>query len=280
LGISSWAIANTEGTAYSERVTEVSFSAALSRKEGGFMTKSVWDTISSHARVPKPEELLGKLIEEARMLKVRPKRINGERTVYLDPRAAYQLLDFLAEMFMADSVAKGESPLTNKLDEEVFSKMITLTDNPTLPGGPSSHGCDEEGVRGKPLPLIDHGKVSSYLADLYWGYKLGINGGRGFRPDPFSPPSPSYTNLTLHSGNAKPEGIVVTGLTGLHTASAETGYLSVVLSPAFEDGEHVEATLSANALDLFNELLLGVGSDGRWVSSVFTPGILVKAKLS
>ncbi|UXD22030.1 hypothetical protein IPA_01000 [Ignicoccus pacificus DSM 13166] len=279
LGLNIWAIANTEGTQYEESVSDVSLGMALSKKEGGYMSKSVWDVSTSHSKVPLPEEMFERLLEEANMLKIRPERVRGERVVYLDPRAVSQLLEFLSVMFAADTIAKGESPLSDKINERVFSKLITLSDNPLLPGGPSSHGCDEEGVRGKPLVLVDNGVVKSILSDLYWGYRLGTGGGRGYRPNPFSPPSPSYTNLTLHAGSSKPEGIKVLGLTGLHTASSETGDMSVVLSPAFEDGRHVEATMSVNVLDLLNEKLLGVTSEGRWVGSTYVPGVIVRVEL-
>jgi len=275
-----WFIANTEGTGYEERSTNVDLGIALARKEGGYMTKTLWDETSSHSKIPVPEELIEGMMDDVKKLKVKPRRVRGEKIVYFDPRAASQLLDFIAEMFSAEAIAKGESPLSGKLDEKVFSKHISMTDNPALPGGPASHGCDEEGVRTSPLTLVEEGTVKGLLTDLYWGYKLGTKGGRGFRPTPYSPPSPDYTNLTLHTGNAKEEGVRVLGLTGLHTASPETGYMSVILSPAFEDGEHVEATLSINVLELLGERVEGLGSRGRWVSSIFTPGILTRVTLS
>jgi len=222
---------------------------------------------------------LEKLLEEAKMLKVRPKKIKGEKVLFFNPRATAQLLDFIGDAFSAETIARGESPLANKMGEEVFSKHITLSDNPLLPGGPSSHGCDEEGVKGRPLLIVDKGTFRAAVADLYWGYKLGVEGGRGYRQSPYSPPSPSYTNLTLHAGSANAEGILVLGLTGLHTASVETGDMSVILSPALEDGEHVEATLSVNVYELLRNGILGVGKEGRWVGSIYSPGLLLRAEL-
>ncbi len=280
VNVEEWGLVNTEGTEYFERVSEISLGIALAKKEGGYMSKSVYDTISSHSKIPIPEDVIQNLMEYAKKLKIRPKKVSGERVLYLHPVAVSQLLDFISEMFTADSIAKGESPIANKLGEEVFSDIITLSDNPLLPGGPASHGCDEEGVRGKAKVLVDGGVVKDVLPNLYWGYKLGVGGGRGYRPTYQSPPQPSYTNLTLHAGTSSPEGIEVLGLTGLHTASSETGYMSVVLSPAFDGDEHVEATLSVNVLELFGDKLIGVGKEGRWVGEIFTPGVIVRGHLS
>ncbi len=282
LSVSSvhWAVANTEGTFYEEKVTDVSFDVGVSKKEGGYTSKGVWDSFTSHARLPEPSEIMERLWEEAKALRIRPKRIEGEKVLFLDPRASAELLDFLAEMFMADEVAKGQSPLGKLLNEEAFSEKLSLSDHPTLSGAPSSHGCDHEGVRGQPVTLIENGVVRNFLANLFWGYKLKIEKGRGFRASPFSRPEPSYTNLIVKTGNATEEGVKVLGLTGLHTANPETGYMSVVLSPAFYQGEHVEAVMSVNVLNLLNENLLDVGREGRWVGSIYTPGLLVRAKLT
>ncbi|ALU12294.1 hypothetical protein EYM_02175 [Ignicoccus islandicus DSM 13165] len=280
VGSTYWAIANTEGTAFEERSTQASMTVSVSKKEGGYTSKSVWDVFTSHAKLPEPSEVTSKLFEEAAALRIRPKRIEGEKELFFDPRASAELLDFLIEMFMADEVAKGHSPLASSLGKKAFSEKLSVDDHPRLSGGPSSHGCDHEGVRSEPLTLIEKGVVKGFLADLMWGYKLGIEKGRGFREDPFSKPSPTYTNLIVRAGNASEEGVKVLGLTGLHTASPETGYMSVVLSPAFYEGEHVEAVLSANVLDLLNEGLLDTGKEGRWVGSIYTPGLLLRARLT
>ncbi len=276
VSVQEWCLANTEGTQYCERVTEGSSMVSVSKKIDGRLTKSVWDLETSHAKLPRPEEVLKGLLPDAERLTLKPKRIKGEYTVLLDPRAVYELLDFLMDAFSAQEVIAGHSPI--KVNEKMFSEKLNVVDNPSLPGGPDSHGCDHEGIKAKPLDLISDGVVKALLGDLRWGYKVGFVG-RGFRSSYASPPSSSYTNLTVLGGEGAEGDVRVLGLTGLHTASPETGYMSVVLSPAFMNDEHVEATMSGNLYEFLNEKLEGVGRLGRWVASVFTPPISVRARL-
>ncbi len=279
LRVETWALANTEGVRYEEKETLVSLWVGAAKKVNGYMTKVAWDTFSSRSQDPEAEVLAERVFDEAKRLKHKPERISGEYLVYFDPRATSEILDFLMDAFMASEVARGHSPLAGKLGERVFNEQVTISDNPALPGGVASHGCDEEGVRAEPLILVDSGKVNAYLGDLYWGYKVGFVG-RGFREKPSTPPSPSYTNLALHTGKGAEGDVIVTGVTGLHTASSETGDMSVVLSPAWHKGEHVEAVLTVNVYDLFGELLEGVGKEGRWVDNIYTPGFSARVKLS
>jgi len=279
LKVVEWALANTEGTEHEEKETVAEASVAASKRVNGNLTKSTWDDVISRTQKPDVVSLAVNVFEEAMTLTLRPKRLSGEYVLYLDPRATSELLDFIAEAFYADNVARATSPLSGKLGQKLFSELITLSDNPALPGGPASHGCDEEGVRSSPLTLVEEGTLRAFLGDLYWGYKVGFVG-RGYRPSPGAPPAPSYTNLTLHAGRGAEGEVIVAGLTGLHTASVETGDLSVVLSPAWYKGEHVEAVLTANVYELLRDSLEGVDKEGRWVASTFTPGVAVRANLS
>ena len=276
VSVQEWCLANTEGTRYCERVTEGSSMVSVSKRVDGRLTKSVWDIETSHAKLPKPGDVFERLLPDAEKLSLNPKKVKGEYIILLDPRAVYEILDFLMDAFSAQEVVAGHSPI--KVNEKMFSEKLNVVDNPSLPGGPDSHGCDHEGIKAKPLDLISDGVVKALLGDLRWGYKVGFVG-RGFRNSYASPPSPSYTNLTVLGGEGAEGDIRVLGLTGLHTASPETGYMSVVLSPAFMNDEHVEATVSGNLYEFLNEKLEGIGRLGRWVGSVFTPSMSVRARL-
>ena len=274
-----WAVANTEGGEYEETGTTAEIGVYASRRVNGMLTKSVGDFYVSRNRVPEASEIATKVYEEARKLVLKPRRISGEYSVYFDPRATAELLDFLAQAFYANNVVRGTSPLSGKLGEKVFNERVTISDNPSLPGGPETHACDEEASPSKPQTLVDNGKVTSFLGDLYWGSKVGFVG-RGYRGRPTLPPSPSYTNLALHAGEGAEGEVRVAGLTGLHTAVAETGDLSVVFSPAWVEDEHVEAVMNVNVYDLFGPLLEGVDKEGRWIGSIFTPGFSARVKLA
>ncbi len=276
VSVQEWCIANTEGTHYCEKITEGSTMISVSKKVEGRLTKSIWDVEINHAKLPNPSKLLEEVLPDAEKLSLRPKRVKGEYTILLDPRAVHELLDFLMDAFSAQEVVTGHSPI--KLGEKMFSEKLNVVDNPSLPGGPDSHGCDHEGVTSQPLDLINDGVVKGLLGDLKWGYKVGFTG-RGFRNSYTSFPSSSYTNLTVLAGNGAEGDVRVLGLTGLHTASPETGYMSVVLSPAFMNDEHVEATVSGNLYEFLGDKLQGVGRLGRWVGSIFTPPISFAARL-
>ena len=57
------------------------------------------------------------------------------------------------------------------LGEEVFSKKLTIVDDPLIVRGLASRHYDNEGISAKALPIVENGVVRNIYVDTYYGRK-------------------------------------------------------------------------------------------------------------
>jgi len=144
---------------------------------------------------------------------------------------------------------RGTSPIAGKVGQQLLDDKLTLVDDPTLDGRPGSGSHDDEAVARRRTALIDRGVLRGFLYDLKTAAQAKVeptgNGERGL----FAPPSPSFSNLVVESGET-PLGQILSGLDeallvenalGLGQGNVISGAFSNSLSLAFkiEKGEIV-----------------------------------------
>jgi PmbA protein len=193
-------------------------------------------------------------------------------------------------------VLEGASPLGDKLGKQVFDNKLSLVDDATLAYRPTSRPCDDEGVASRRIPLINEGRVSSFLYDLKTAAKVGTvstgSGGRGG-----GLPSPSYSALIFNPGDTAfedmvadiKEGLIVEYLMGAGQSNVLGGDFSgnVLLGYKIEDGKIVgrvkDTMVSGNIYKVLKEVV-AIGSDNRWVGdtmntpSIYCPVLAVASK--
>jgi PmbA protein len=185
------------------------------------------------------------------------------------------LLTFM-QMFSAESIQRGFSPLENKLNQMVANKSVTLIDDPLLTDSAVSRVFDDQGVPTKKKTLIEDGKMTTYLYDLRTAKKDGVKStGNAIKlRDYTDKPSIMPFNIVLKPGEKNFEelvqtldnGIVITSLDGLHSgADNVTGEFSLGASGFFvENGKILrgveEITVSGNFLSLLEKIDV-VGND-------------------
>jgi len=219
---------------------------------------------------------------------VHPK--TGEYKVVLENAAAAELLEVLIPSFLSSQVAKGRSMLAGKVGRKVASGGITVEDDPLDPAGSGAEPFDAEGVPTRRWELIVRGELRGFLADAYWGRKLGTGTtGACRRPGPKAPPTVGISNLRIapgtHSSSALFEavgnGILLTEFLGIHTADPVSGDFSVggsgirIAGGALAEPLHGFA-VSGNILGLL-EKVEAAGSDFRWFGNVGAPSLRVSA---
>jgi PmbA protein len=198
---------------------------------------------------------------------------------------ASSMVSSLLSAFNGKLVLEGASPLGNKLGETVFDKKLRLTDNPTLPYGPASRPCDDEGVASHVMSLIENGRVMNFFYDLQTAGLAGKAStgsgrrGRGAMPSPSSSAiiiSPGETTFDEMIRDIK-EGLVVEQLMGASQGNTLGGDFSgnVLLGYKIENGTitgRVKDTMvSGNIYELLKDIA-AIGSESRWVGgSLNTP---------
>ncbi|MGE3538383.1 MAG: TldD/PmbA family protein [Candidatus Tectimicrobiota bacterium] len=179
----------------------------------------------------------------------------GDYAVIFGPWAVAELLEnLLLPALSLDTVAAGTSPLAGRLGEAITSPLLSLTDEGRLPGLLGSRLMTGEGLPTGTTPLIEHGRLVGFLADVYHAHKLAPqlgplvprNGlrhalnGQSFSMRPGIFP----TNVLLNSSApCSPEALLETLDSGLYIgrlwntvtpAGLQTGQCSsLVLGPSF-----------------------------------------------
>jgi len=120
------------------------------------------------------------------------------------------------------AVYQGSSALSEKLGQQVFDPRLTIVEDSTYSGVPSSSPFDDEGVPTRRLPLIQDGKVASFYYDLQTAGLAGKEStGNGYR-SPESLPGPHTGTIFFEPGDTSieqmisgiDEGLIVESVTG------------------------------------------------------------------
>ncbi|NOZ42322.1 MAG: TldD/PmbA family protein [Alphaproteobacteria bacterium] len=183
--------------------------------------------------------------------------------VIFDPRVSRTLLGHLAGAINGSAIARGTSFLKDRMGEQIFSRNITIIDDPHLRRGPSSRPFDGEGCRNGRLTMVEDGILRAWTLDSASARQLGLtSNGRASRGTS-SPPSPATTNLYLARGRRSPAelmadlaaGFYVTDLIGMGVNGLTGDYSRGASGFWIEDGQITypvnEVTIAGNLKDMF-----------------------------
>ena len=208
----------------------------------------------------------------------------------LDTYVATEILEVLAPSFLAENIQKGKSMLINRKGEAVFSALLSIRDDGTLPGGSATSPFDGEGSPHQNNLMVADGRLLSYLYDNHAGRKDGVRStGNCARGGIKHPPRMGITNFFVENGTARfadlvagiDRGMLITDVMGMHTANAITGDFSVgAAGYLIEEGMVTSpikgVAISGNILDLFRDVEM-VADDLRFYGSVGSPSLKIKA---
>jgi PmbA protein len=90
----------------------------------------------------------------------------GETVVYLPPSAVGMMLSPVIMGINGRNVAKGTSPLKDKLQQQAFAQNLTLVDNPHIDYCPGAAEIDGDGIPTNRCKLIENGVINMFLYDL------------------------------------------------------------------------------------------------------------------
>lgn len=215
--------------------------------------------------------------------------------VVLDPKVAASFIGFIGSTLCADAVQRGRSPFTGRVGERIGSPQLTIADDGTEPAGFASSPFDGEGVPRGRTPLIEQGRLETYLYDSYTARRAGAgerSTGNAARSGYRSPPAVGPSNLIVAEGELSladllremGEGIYVTQVFGLHSGvNPISGQFSVGASGRLVSGGELAAPVDefTIASDLVSMLaaVAATGGEGRWVpfgGSIRTPPLLIE----
>ncbi len=215
------------------------------------------------------------------------KRIpTGRYPVVIENSAMTELLEVLSPSFNGKNVALGKSMVASSRGKKIFSRDITILDDPLMAGGAGSAPFDGEGVPGRHVTLVKEGVLKSFLTDSYWGKRLATGSTGSLRRGAVtSPPAIGSSNMYIAPGphearslvSRVDRGVLLTAFMGIHTADTVSGDFSVGASGIYiEKGELSYPVrtfaVSGNILELMKRVS-GVGKDLEMFGSSGAPTV-------
>ncbi len=205
------------------------------------------------------------------------------------PKAALDLLGALVSSFSAEEMQKGRSRLAGKRDEQLFSKILTIVDDGTLPWRTGSVPFDDERVPPVPRRLVKDGVVNGCLHTLKtaarWSEQPTGSASRGALT---GAPMPGPSNLYIQEGPDPVDGKMPPGpvvqfntLMGTHMMDKVSGDFSLGAAGFILQGGEIvrpfrNGTVSGNLFDLMASLA-AVGNDLVFYGSLGSPTLLFES---
>ncbi|MBC8531431.1 TldD/PmbA family protein [Gehongia tenuis] len=181
-------------------------------------------------------------------------------------------------VFSAQAAQKGLSLLKGRLGERMASPLVTLVDDPFLPGGLGNAPFDGEGVPTAKKTVVDRGVFTTFLHNLVTAKKDGVvSTGNASRSAGSAKVGISPFNLYLAPGELTREGIYggiheglfVTEMMGHHAgANAISGDFSLLAKGFWIKNGGIDhpvnqVTVAGNFYELMKRVA-GVGRDLRF----------------
>jgi PmbA protein len=230
----------------------------------------------SRKALPKPEDIGVEAAMRALSL-LGAKKIKTETLpVIIENRVVARFGSGFLQAMIGRSIQQKQSFLADKKGQKVASHVLTMIDDPYIPGAMGSGTFDGEGITAKKRVMIDAGVLKEFYVDWYYSRKLG-----------WEPTTGSPTNLIIPPGKRSVKeimkdlgrGILITGFIGGNSNST-TGDTSIgIVGQLFDKGESVhpisEMNIADNHLKIWQRLAEAANdpypySPQRFPSLVFT----------
>jgi PmbA protein len=287
-GESETIIANSKGISRSFKTTSVGFGASVIAGEGNNMQSGGWSSYKRHFKDLEDIEAVAKKAGKRAVEKLGAKPVATAKVpVVFDHYASGSFWYGLLFAMNGDSVYKKTTFLTDYLDTPVASKLITITDNPTIPRHTGSVPFDGEGKITTENTLVANGILKMFIYDSITARKAGVTTNTitrrgGYKSSPYG----NFLNIVVKNGSISrekiiegiEEGFYVTGLRGLGT-DIPTGNYSVGASGFWiKNGETAfpvdGVTLGGNTAEILKNIEL-VADDLDMRGSLNSPSFKV-----
>lgn len=228
----------------------------------------------SFAALPAPA-LVGKTAAERALGTLGAKKTESAvMPLVIENRVVGRLLGALFGPLSGRSLQQKQSFLEGKLGTAVASKLLTVIDDPLLPGGFGSRLWDGDGIAAMRMPVIEAGVLRTYFIDDYYGRKLKM-----------APTSGGSSNLTFTLG-AKDldalladvkEGVLVTGFLGGNSNGLTGDFSHGIQGFRIRGGKRAEPVSETNVAGNHKELwhkIAAIGNDPWPYSSTRAPSLV------
>jgi PmbA protein len=281
-------LANSHGFVGDYQRSYCSVSAVpIAQIEGAAMQRDYWYSVANTlTKLQSPEEV-GQIAAKRTLRRLGARKVKTAKVpIVFEHTIAGALVGHIFEAVNGDSVYRGASFLTDKLNEKIAGDNIEVIDDGTMPGGFGTSPFDSEGVPSRKTVVIEKGVLKSYLLNTYTAKKLNLqttgNASRGLAGTPGIGPG----NFFLKPGAKSAEEIIADIKDGLFVTeflgfgvNLVTGDFSRGASGLWiQNGELTfpveEITVAGNLKDMFFNIS-EIGNDLEFRSSIASPTLRI-----
>jgi len=198
--------------------------------------------------------------------------------VVFSPEMASSFLGSVASAMMGENIFRKHSFLIDRLNTKIAHESIQLIDDPLMPGKLGSRYFDGEGVKARPLVLIENGILKNYMLSTYSANKLNMT---------TTGHASGTSNLVLEPGKYTEEELIASVKDGLYLtvmsgqgANLTTGdYSRGAQGLWIRDGKLAEPvnefTIASNFLDMLNNISM-IANEVDERSAILTPAFKIE----
>ncbi|MGD0930763.1 MAG: metallopeptidase TldD-related protein [Candidatus Korobacteraceae bacterium] len=281
-------LANSHGFIGDYQRSYCSVSAVpIAQIEGSAMQRDYWYSVANSLTKLESAEEVGRIAAKRTLRRLGARKVKTARVpIVFEHTVAGALVGHIFEAVNGDSVYRGASFLTGKLNEKIAGDNVNVVDDGTMPGGFGTSPFDSEGVPSRKTVVVENGVLKSYLLNTYTAKKLSLtttgNASRGLAGTPGIGPG----NFFLRPGTKSAqeiiadikEGLFVTEFLGFGV-NLVTGDFSRGASGLWiQNGEFAfpveEITVAGNLKDMFFNIS-EIGNDLEFRSSIASPTLRI-----
>ncbi len=262
------------------------FAEPLARDNGG-MQRDYWMTVARRLGALEDPASVGRRAAERVLRRLGARRVGTcEVPVIFDSLTAPSLLSHLAACVNGYSVYREASFLAEHMGDSVAAPLVNVIDDGRMPGGLGSKPFDGEGLPTRRTPVIDGGRLRSWLLDCYSARKLGLESTGNATRSAGSAPGVGPTNLWLEPGEQSLDeiiadthrGLLVTELIGMGFNPITGDYSRGAVGLWIEGGEIAfpveEITIAGNLGDMLTGID-AVARDLLWLGRIASPPLRI-----
>ncbi len=260
-------LATSEGFSGSYATSSFGMSCSVLAGEGTTMERDYeYSSVRHYSDLTSPEEI-GMVAAQRTLSRLNPRKVKTQQVpVVYAPRVSNSLLGHLAGAISGAAVARGTSFLKDRLGKAVFSKGITIIDDPHRRRGLRSKPYDGEGVANQRRAIIEDDVLSGWLLDSASARQLGLRSTGNAARGSGSAPSPSTSNFFMQAGktpavemiSSLSKGLFITELIGMGVNPVTGDYSRGATGFWIENGQFTypvsEITIAGNLLEMFLHL--------------------------
>lgn len=282
-------LVNTRGFAGFSRGSGCSLSVEVMADDAdGKKQNDYWYTADRFFKNLESPESVGQKATERAVRKIGARKVpTREVPVVWDPMVSRTLAGLLARSASGELLYRRSSFLLDSEGQAIASPLITIVDDPLMPGKLGTRSFDGEGLISRKNELFREGTFVQFLLDTYTARKTGRKSTHNAVRGVGGSPGVGTSNLLLLPGSSTPEEIIASVEDGLYLTellgfgdNLTTGDFSRGAAGLWIDHGKLsypvsEINVSGNLRDMIRDVEM-VGNDIDFRSATVAPTILMR----